>query len=92
MEPSLVIVNATDSILLNCFTNMPSLVPTISWQFIDTELPEATVVSDNGMLIIMSARKEDSGTYSCSINQTTGLTTAEATVVVQCMSQCLEIV
>lgn len=36
MEPSVVIVNATESILLNCFTNIPSLVPTVSWQFIDT--------------------------------------------------------
>ena len=81
----MVVVNATQSIVLMCNTNIPSLLPFITWHFSNGQLPETATVLGNRMLQIMPATKEDSGNYSCSINQTTKITRAEATVVVQCM-------
>jgi hypothetical protein len=87
VEPSLVVVNATQSIVLTCNTNIPSLVPFLTWHINKDQLPKTATVSGSRVrtLHIMSATKEHNGNYSCSLNESTKITKAEATVVVQCI-------
>ena len=81
----MLVVNASDRALLYCDANIPLLLLNVTWRFMNDELPESIIVSDNGTLTIESTSKEHTGTYSCTVYHRTRAVTAEAAVIVQCM-------